>query len=61
MTTRAFRAGAAATLSPEAQVASRWALVHLRAPGLAPAGALILVREQAPAASKAHQVETVLV
>lgn len=50
MTTRAFRAGTAATLSPEAKVASLWAFVHLRASGLAHAGALILVRAQVPAA-----------
>ena len=52
MTTRAPIAATAATTSPEAQAASLWTFVHLRAPGLTSADALELVRELAPSASE---------
>ena len=52
MTTRASNAATAATISPEAQAASLWTFVHLRAPGLTSADALSIVRELAPAASE---------
>lgn len=52
MTTRVLDAAAAAATSPEAQAASLWTFVHVRAPGLTSADALGIVRELAPAASE---------